>query len=125
MAGRTARETARALGLNVHLAGSRRRRDRITARTVIRWAAAFVRSDNGRAANLLRLLSRIFLGVDVGNPPWATAVNLDDRFFVGKCIMRHARLEREEAAGRQRLGIALLRNVAHAEDKGTRDNGYD
>ena len=30
-------------------------------------------------------------------------------------IVRHAGLEREEASSRQRLGVALIRNVAHAE----------
>jgi Acetyl-CoA hydrolase/transferase C-terminal domain len=46
-------------------------------------------------------------------------------FFIREGIVRHAGLEREEASSRQRLGVAPIRNVAHAERQRARDNGHD
>src|SRR5262249_44989290 len=62
---------------------------------------------------------------DVIDTPRPSAVDLDDGFFIGEGIMRHAGRKREEASSRQWLGVALIRNVAHAERKRARDNCHD
>src|SRR5215813_5698023 len=73
----------------------------------------------------LRFLSGVIFGIYVIDTPRPSAVDLDDGFFIREGIVRHAGRKREEASSRQRLGVALIRNVAHAERKRARDNGHD
>src|SRR4030095_3307039 len=70
-------------------------------------------------------MSGVIFGIYVIHTPRPSAVDLDDGFFIRKGIVRHAGCEREEASSRQRLGVALIRNVAHAEGKRARDNSHD
>src|SRR5262245_57718009 len=74
---------------------------------------------------LLRLLARIVLRVDVSDAPRAGAVELDDRLVVGEGKVRRAGRKRDETAGGQRLGLALVGGLAHAQAEHARDDGYD
>jgi hypothetical protein len=58
---------------------------------------------------------RVIFGICVIDTPRPSAVDLDDGFFIREGLVRHAGREREEASSRQRLGVALSCNVAHAE----------
>src|SRR5215467_16183274 len=57
---------------------------------------------------LLRLLARVVLRVDVGESPWTDGADLYNSLFVDEDIVRHAWRKGEETACGQGLGLAPI-----------------
>src|SRR5262245_6906491 len=74
---------------------------------------------------LLRLLARVVLRVDVGELPWTDGADLYNRLFVDENIVRHAWRKSEETARRQGLGLALVGRLAHPQTECPGDHRDD
>src|SRR5262249_27598115 len=74
---------------------------------------------------LLGLLTRIVLWIDVVDAPRTSAVELQNRVFVGEEKVLRTGRQRKEAARGKNLGLVVIGRSSHSQARSPREHGDD